>query len=101
MAGLGTVGYTVRRDLSAVGRVSMIGLIALILFGVVTIFIAIPGGSIIYSIAGLAIFAGLTVFDFQRLRHTQGLESAPLIAASIFLDLLNVFLLLLNLLRRR
>ena len=38
------------------------------------------------------IFAGLTMFDFQRLRRSKGLASAPLIAASIFLDALNVFL---------
>ena len=39
----------------------------------------------------LVIFAGLTAADFQRLRRSQGLDSAPLIAASIFLDILNVF----------
>ena len=37
------------------------------------------------------IFAALTMGDFQRLRRSQGLDSAPLIAASIFLDVLNVF----------
>ena len=39
-----------------------------------------------------AVFAGLTMVDFQRLRRSRGLDSAPLIAASIFLDALNVFL---------
>jgi uncharacterized protein len=38
------------------------------------------------------IFAGLTMFDFQRLRRSQDTASAPFIAASIFLDALNVFL---------
>jgi FtsH-binding integral membrane protein len=38
------------------------------------------------------VFAGLTVFDFQRLRRSGDMVSAPLIAASIFLDALNVFL---------
>jgi FtsH-binding integral membrane protein len=37
------------------------------------------------------IFAGLTMGDFQRLRRARGLNSAPLLAASIFLDVLNVF----------
>jgi modulator of FtsH protease len=41
---------------------------------------------------GLAIFAGLILFDFQRLRRTQDIRTAPLLAASIFLDILNVFL---------
>jgi FtsH-binding integral membrane protein len=43
------------------------------------------------------IFAGLTAFDFQRLRRGQDIRTAPLLAASIFLDILNVFLLLLSL----
>ncbi|HET7013500.1 MAG TPA: hypothetical protein VFI65_06300 [Streptosporangiaceae bacterium] len=35
------------------------------------------------------------MFDFQRLRRSQDIASAPLLAASIFLDILNVFLLFL------
>jgi FtsH-binding integral membrane protein len=38
------------------------------------------------------IFAGLTMADFRRLRRSTDLDSAPLLAASIFLDALNVFL---------
>jgi modulator of FtsH protease len=38
------------------------------------------------------IFAGFTMFDFQRLRTNQDEASAPLLAASTFLDVLNVFL---------
>jgi FtsH-binding integral membrane protein len=66
-------------------------LLALIGFGVVLIFVRIPGGAVIYSILGLIIFAGLTMVDFQRLRRSTDMDSAPLIAASIFLDALNVF----------
>ena len=33
------------------------------------LFVEIPGGALIYAIAGLVIFAGLTLFDFQRLRQ--------------------------------
>jgi modulator of FtsH protease len=43
-------------------------------------------------VLGLVIFAGFTMFDFQRLRRSQDISSAPLLAASIFLDVLNVFL---------
>ena len=75
-------------------------LLALIVFGIVTIFVRIPNGALIYAIAGLAIFAGFTMFDFQRLRRTQDIRAAPLLAASIFLDFLNVFLLLLSLFNR-
>ena len=41
---------------------------------------------------GLVIFAGFTMVDFQRLRRSKDISSAPLMAASIFLDVLNVFL---------
>jgi FtsH-binding integral membrane protein len=92
MAGFGSVGYLTRRDLSAVGRISFFALLALIVFGIVLIFVRIPHGDLIYSILGLVVFAGLTMFDFQRVRRSKGIVSAPLLAAAIFLDALNVFL---------
>ena len=61
----------------------------------------IPNSALIYAIAGLVIFAGFTMVDFQRLRKAQDIRAAPLLAASIFLDVLNVFLLLLSLFNRR
>jgi uncharacterized protein len=100
IAGFGAAGYATRRDLSAIARVCFFALIALIVFGIVLIFVHIPGGSLIYSALGLVIFAGLTMFDFQRLRRSKDLDSAPLIAASIFLDALNVFLFFLRIFSR-
>ena len=100
IAGFGAYGYATRRDLSAIARICFWALIALILFGIVLIFVQIPNGSLIYAILGLVIFAGLTAYDFQRLRRTQDIRSAPLLAASIFLDVLNVFLLFLTLFGR-
>lgn len=100
IAGLGAYGYATRRDLSGIARFCFWALIALIVFGIVLIFVQIPNGQLIYAIVGLAIFAGLTAFDFQRLRRTRDIRAAPLLAASIFLDVLNVFLLLLSLFGR-
>jgi FtsH-binding integral membrane protein len=100
IAGFGAFGYATRRDLSAIARVCFWALIALIVFGIVLIFVQIPNGQLIYAILGLAIFAGLTAFDFQRLRRTRDLRAAPVLAASIFLDILNVFLLFLSLFGR-
>jgi FtsH-binding integral membrane protein len=100
IAGFGAAGYATRRDLSAIARFCFWALIGLILFGIVAIFVRIPNGQLIYAIAGLVIFAGLTAFDFQRLRRTQDIRAAPLLAASIFLDVLNVFLLFLSLFGR-
>ena len=67
-------------------------LLALIGFGIALIFVNIPGGALIYSVLGLVIFAGFTMFDFQRIRRSQDIGTAPLLAASIFLDTLNAFL---------
>jgi FtsH-binding integral membrane protein len=91
IAGCGAAGYATRRDLSGVARASFWALFALIMFSVVTIFVDIPGASRAYSILGLVIFAGLTMSDFQRLRRSKDIDSAPLMASSIFLDALNVF----------
>jgi modulator of FtsH protease len=100
IAGFGAVGYATRRDLSALARLSFWALVALIVFGIVLIFVRIPHGSLIYSVLGLVVFAGLTVVDFQRLRRSTDLASAPLLAASIFLDALNVFLFFLRIFSR-
>ena len=97
VAGCGAFGYATRTDLSGVARVCFWALLALIMFGVVLIFVHIPAGAVLYSILGLLIFAGLTMADFQRLRRSTDLNSAPLIAASIFLDAVNVFQLFLPL----
>jgi modulator of FtsH protease len=96
VAGFGAAGYATRRDLSALARWLYWGLVALLAFGVVLVFVQIPNGALIYAIAGLVVFAGLTLFDFQRLRQAGDIRSAPLLAASIFLDILNVFLLFLQ-----
>ena len=61
----------------------------------------IPNGSLIYAVLGLVIFAGFTMVDFQRLRRTKDIRAAPLLAASIFLDVLNVFLFFLSIFNRR
>jgi uncharacterized protein len=97
IAGFGMAGFATRRDLSAYARFAFWALIALIAYGIVLIFAQIPNGELIYAVLGLVIFAGLTMFDFQRLRTTSGIASAPQLAASIFLDILNVFTLFLSL----
>ena len=96
IAGVGAAGYATRRDLSRLARSFFWALLALIVFGIVLVFVQIPGGALIYAIVGLVIFAGLTLFDFQRLRQTKDIRTASLLAASIFLDVLNVFLLFLT-----
>ena len=66
------------------------------MFGLIATFVAIPNANVIYAVAGLAIFGAFTVFDFNRLRRTTMGGAVP-IAASIFLDVFNVFLFFLSL----
>jgi FtsH-binding integral membrane protein len=100
VAGLGALGYATRRDLSSWYRVLFWALLALIVFGIVAIFASIPNENIIWSVAGLVIFGGYTILDFNRLRRSGQEEAVP-IAASIFLDVLNIFLFFLQLFGNR
>ena len=95
-AALGSFGWATRRDLSSIARVLLWALLALILFGLLALFVAIPGANVIFAVAGLVIFGGFTAYDFQRLRGAGADDAIP-IAASIFLDVLNVFQLFLAL----
>jgi modulator of FtsH protease len=97
VAALGAYGYATRRDLSSWARTLFWMLLGLILFGLVGMFVAIPGGHLIYALLGLGIFGAYTIFDFNRLRRA-GTEDAVFIAAGIFLDIFNIFLFMLQLL---
>ena len=96
VAACGAYGYATRRDLSSWARTLLWALLALIAFGIVAIFVSIPNSHIIYAVAGLGIFGAFTIFDFNRLRRASDAGAVP-IAAGIFLDVFNIFLLLLNL----
>jgi modulator of FtsH protease len=96
VAACGAYGYATRRDLSSWARSLFWALLGLLVFGLVAIFVSIPNSNIIYAVAGLGIFGAFTIFDFNRLRRASP-DGAVGIAASIFLDIFNVFLLLLEL----
>jgi modulator of FtsH protease len=99
VAALGSGGYATRRDLSFLYRIAFWALLVLILAGVVLIFVHIPSLYTAYALAGLVIFGLYTVLDFNRLRRAGNEEAIPL-AASIFLDVLNIFLFFLQLFGR-
>jgi FtsH-binding integral membrane protein len=96
VAGLGAYGYATRRDLSSWARTLFWALLGLIVFGIVAIFVSIPNSNLIYAVAGLGIFGAFTIFDFNRLRRSTPDAAVP-IAAAIFLDIFNIFLLALSL----
>lgn len=96
VAAMGAYGYATRRDLSTWARGLFWALLGLIAFGIVGIFVSIPHGHIIYAVLGLIVFGAFTIFDFNRLRRATVASAVP-IAASIFLDIFNVFLFMLQL----
>ncbi len=99
VAALGSVGYMVRSDLSAGYRVLFFLLLALIVYGLISLFVSMPAGNVVYAVLGLGIFGGYTLLDFNRLRNA-GTGDAISIATSIFLDVLNVFTFFLQLFGR-
>lgn len=98
-AGLSLVGYTTRRDLSAMGAFLVMGVIGILVAMVLNMFIQSSGLQFVISILGVLIFAGLTAWDTQRLKQQYyeiaGSEFAGkaivLGALSLYLDLINMF----------
>ncbi len=100
VGGLGAGGYAIRRDLSFLYRFLFWMLLALIVAGIVLIFVHIEALYVAYAVVGLVIFGGYTIVDFNRLRRAGTEEAIPL-AAGIFLDVFNIFLLFLRLFASR
>jgi modulator of FtsH protease len=99
VAGLASVGYAVRQDLSVLYRLAFWLLLALLAGGLLLLFVRIPAAYLGWTLFGLVVFGLYTVLDFNRLRRAGAAEAIPL-AAGIFLDILNIFLLFLRLFSR-
>lgn len=105
-AGLAFIGATTKRDLSPMRSFLYIGLIGLILASVVNIFLANPAIYWITTYAGVIIFAGLTAYDTQKLKtmFASGGEQGNLAirgALILYLDFINLLLMLLRIFGRR
>lgn len=102
-------GYTTKRDLSAMGSFLMMGLFGLIIASVVNIFMASSMLQWMVSIAGVAIFTGLTAWDVQRIKQTYaesyGVEAndkmAVFSALTLYLNFINAFQFMLELVGNR
>jgi FtsH-binding integral membrane protein len=109
---LSLYGYTTRRDLSGMGSFLFMGLIGIVIASVVNIFLGSTMVQFLVSVVGVMIFAGLTAYDTQRLKGdyiygyaSQGgdmAERASILGAlSLYLNFINLFTLLLQLLGQR
>jgi FtsH-binding integral membrane protein len=103
---LSLMGYTTKRDLTGMGSFLIMGLWGVIIASVVNIFLQSSMMAFIVSLVGVAIFAGLTAYDTQKLKmqyYQLGGDQAALGVATnygalnLYLDFVNLFVLLLRL----
>jgi FtsH-binding integral membrane protein len=98
--GLSLIGYTTKRDLTAMGSFLIMGLFGIVIASLVNMFLHSAGMAFIISILGVLIFAGLIAYDTQRLKMTYyqlgGDQAAMNVATSygalsLYLDFINLF----------
>lgn len=102
-------GYTTKRDLSGWGSFLFIGLIGIILASLVNIWLASSMMQWIISCVGVLVFAGLTAYDTQQIKEMYDVNDDGTVAGKksimgalrLYLDFLNLFLMLLNLFGNR
>jgi uncharacterized protein len=102
-------GYTTQRDLSGIGSFMFMGLIGIIVASLVNMFLRSTGLDWAISVIGVLVFAGLTGWDTQRIKEmynpmddgTIGGRKAVMGALSLYLDFINLFLMLLRLMGDR
>lgn len=105
---LAVYGYATKRDLTAMGQLFMMGVVGLVIAMVVNMFMRSDALTWAISVVGVVVFAGLTAYDSQKLRAyamehagTLGDEGSKKVAISgalmLYLDFINLFLMLLRL----
>jgi len=107
------LGYTTKQDLTSFGRLLYMGLIGIVVASLINMFLGSPAVNYIISIIGVAVFTGLTAYDVQKLKRIgAGLEFegtsvndtnklAIMGAFTLFLDFINLFIMLLSLFGNR
>ncbi len=111
-AGLSIWGYTTKKDISGWGAFLIMGVIGLIVASIVNIFLGSPAIAFAVSVIGVLIFAGLTAYDTQKIKteylqhahmgDAEWLGKAAIMGAlNLYLDFINMFMFLLQLLGNR
>ena len=98
-------GYFTKKDLSSMGQMMFVGLIAIVIASIVNIFIGSTVMQMVISAIAIIVFLGLTAYDTQRIREMVSYENdgkaEVLGALSLYLNFINIFLSLLNLFGNR
>lgn len=109
-AAMAIIGYTTKKDLSSMGRIMFMALIGIIIATVVNIFIKSDALTMVVNYAGVIVFVGLTAWDSQKIKlmlmraedvdeDTQ--KTALLGALSLYLDFINLFIYMLQILGKK
>ena len=102
-------GYTTQRDLTGFGSFLFMGLIGIVIASLVNIFLHSSGLSWVISVVGVLVFVGLTAYDTQNIKEmyspmddgTVAGRKAVMGALRLYLDFINLFLMLLRLMGDR
>jgi hypothetical protein len=102
-------GYTTKRDLAGFGSFLFMGLIGILIAGVVNIFLASSALQFAISVIGVLVFTGLTAWDTQRIKEMYWEGDTAVIAGkkavmgalSLYLDFINLFMILMQLMGNR
>ncbi len=105
-AAMSVFGYVTKRDLSGWGSFLFMGLIGVVIASLVNIFVGSSAVSWIISVIGVIVFTGLTAYDTWKIKAmaatgVEGRKPAILGALTLYLDFINLFLMLLRLLGSR
>ncbi|MBP2310922.1 Bax inhibitor-1/YccA family protein [Azospirillum soli] len=108
-AAMSLYGYTTKADLSKMGSFLMMGLIGIVIAGLVNIFVGSSALQFAISVIGVVIFTGLTAYDTQRIKeeyaehygHETNTKLAVMGALSLYLNFINLFQMLMQLMGQR
>ncbi len=108
-AGMSLYGYTTRRDLAGLGSFMFMGLIGIVIASLVNIFLASSALQFAVSVIGVIVFVGLTAWDTQQIKEMyvegetdeMGTKKAIFGALRLYLDFINLFIMLMQLLGNR
>ncbi len=99
MAGLGSYVWISGKDFGGIGKFLIWALVGLIVVGLLRFFISFtPGFNLIYAIGGAALFAGFALYDFSNIKHRYGPNDYVAATVGLYLDFLNLFLFLIQIL---
>lgn len=95
-------GYFTKKDLSSMGQMMFVGLIAIVIASIINIFIGSTVMQMVISAIAIIVFLGLTAYDTQRIRELVSLDTETgreevMGALTLYLDFINLFIHLLQL----